>query len=65
MEHKRVVNHEEGTLLAASLGIPFYETSAKTNRNIEKAVLAAGNEWVENMKSTEKISKPLLIEAKI
>ena len=43
MEHKRVVNQEEGALLAASLGISFYETSAKINKNIEKAVLSAGS----------------------
>ena len=52
MEHKRVVNQEEGALLAASLGISFYETSAKTNKNIEKAVLSAGSEWVKNIEKS-------------
>jgi len=33
---RRAVPREEGQQLAASLGIPFFETSAKTNHNITK-----------------------------
>ena len=36
LESERVIPTEEGQQLAASLGIPFLETSAKTNHNIAK-----------------------------
>ena len=34
LESEKVIPTEEGQQLAASLGIPFFETSAKTNHNI-------------------------------
>ena len=36
-EEKRVVSKERGEQLAQELGIPFIETSAKQNINVEKA----------------------------
>lgn len=36
-EEKRVVSTEQGEALAAELGIPFLEVSAKSNINIDKA----------------------------
>lgn len=36
-EEKRVVSTERGEELARELGIPFIETSAKSNINVEKA----------------------------
>ena len=34
---KRVVSEEQGKTLARELGIPFIETSAKSNINVEEA----------------------------
>lgn len=34
---KRVVSEEQGKALAQELGIPFIETSAKSNTNVEEA----------------------------
>jgi len=34
---KRVVSEEQGRALAQELGIPFIETSAKSNINVEEA----------------------------
>ena len=39
MEDKRVVATERGKELAESLGVPFLETSAKDNTNIEEAFI--------------------------
>ena len=36
LEERRVVESERGKQLARSLGIPFMETSAKTNHNINE-----------------------------
>ncbi|PWN51724.1 putative SEC4-like Rab/GTPase [Violaceomyces palustris] len=36
-EEKRVVTAEQGEALAAELGIPYIETSAKSNSNVEEA----------------------------
>ena len=53
LESERVVPTEEGQQLAASLGIPFLETSAKTNHNIaqvkkEKVEMERrGKNWIK------------------
>jgi len=36
-EEKRVISEEQGRALAQELGIPFMETSAKSNINVEEA----------------------------
>ena len=45
----RQVSVEEGKQLAASLGMKFMETSAKTKHNIENVFLALTRQIYENM----------------
>ena len=40
LEEQRQVSMEEGQALATELGIPFYETSAKDNVNVQEAFMA-------------------------
>lgn len=40
MDEKRVIPKERGEMIASEHGIKFYETSAKSNINIETAFLA-------------------------
>ena len=54
LESERVVPTEEGQQLAASLGIPFLETSAKTNPNIAQVMMKEkveierrGKNWIK------------------
>jgi small GTP-binding protein len=46
---KRLVSTEEGQSVANSLGIPFIETSAKDQTNVEKAFSLLGEMILENM----------------
>jgi Ras-related protein Rab-8A len=39
-EEKRVISTEQGLALAEEFGIPFFETSAKANTNVEDAFFA-------------------------
>ena len=39
-ETKREVTYEEGQEMASKYGIQFFETSAKTNLNVDKAFIA-------------------------
>ena len=39
MEQERSVNSRDGLMLACEWGCPFFETSAKTNLNVEEAFL--------------------------
>jgi Ras-related protein Rab-8A len=39
-DDKRVISTEQGETLARELGIPFIETSAKSNINVEEAFVS-------------------------
>nr|MDO8082998.1 GTP-binding protein [Candidatus Freyarchaeota archaeon] len=47
---ERQVSTEEGRSVANSLGIPFIETSAKDQTNVEKAFSLLGEMFLENIK---------------
>jgi GTPase SAR1 family protein len=44
LDEKRVVSTDEGKELADKLGISFYETSAKTGKNVDKVFEESLNE---------------------
>lgn len=44
LENERRVHVEEGEKLAAEIGIPFLEASAKTNHNVDKVKREGGRE---------------------
>jgi GTPase SAR1 family protein len=43
LEEERVVSLEEGQALAKKHGLPHFETSAKTNHNINEVFFCLGN----------------------
>jgi len=53
-EGKRVVSKERGEELAKQYGIPFFETSAKANVNVEAAFVAIARQ----IKNTQEVSLP-------
>ena len=53
-EEKRAVSFEQGQALAAELGIPFLEVSAKTNKNIEEAFYSLAADIKKKIVDTSK-----------
>ncbi len=49
---KRQVSKERGKQLADSFGIPFIETSAKSNENIEKLFVDSTRAFIEKQSKT-------------
>ena len=49
LEDKRKVSKEEGQALADKFGIPFFETSAKSNINISEAFMKIAEDVVERI----------------
>eukprot|EP00919_Chromeraceae_sp_WS-2016_P063874 GHVR01151141.1.p1 GENE.GHVR01151141.1~~GHVR01151141.1.p1 ORF type:complete len:212 (+),score=40.14 GHVR01151141.1:88-723(+) len=68
LESERAVPYQKGVALAAEFGIPFFETSAKTNTNVDSAFMciadlvrtrcfsdeSGGNRGVSNMMSANR-----------
>jgi len=61
MEEKRCIPKERGEMIAKEHGIKFYETSAKSNINIETAFLALATDILNKtpMKDTSQSSQPV------
>lgn len=49
MADRRVVTSEQGQALAAELGIPFVEASAKTSVNVEETFIALARQVKTNL----------------
>ena len=45
MEDERVISFERGKQLADSLGLEFFETSAKENINVRVSILTCDSCW--------------------
>eukprot|EP01029_Cantina_marsupialis_P021384 TRINITY_DN510751_c0_g1_i1.p1 TRINITY_DN510751_c0_g1~~TRINITY_DN510751_c0_g1_i1.p1 ORF type:complete len:286 (+),score=56.78 TRINITY_DN510751_c0_g1_i1:26-859(+) len=56
-ENKRVVSYEEGEKLASELKLPFIETSAKTNHNVDKMFHLLASAVINRVKVTQKTPK--------
>ena len=52
------VAYEQGEEMAKQYGMPFFETSAKTNHNVEKAFEALAREVIEYTKLSGGASAP-------
>ncbi len=52
LNDKRQVSKERGKQLADSYGIPFIETSAKSNENIEKLFIDSTKAFIEKQMKT-------------
>jgi len=57
MEDKRVISIDQGQKLAAEHGVPFMETSAKANINVEEAFTSIARAIKKKM-DTKVVSAP-------
>ena len=57
-ESKRVISTAKGQALAAEFGIPFFETSAKANINVEPAFFALARDIKTRLQSAAADAKP-------
>ncbi len=59
MEDKRVVSKEKGEAIASENGIKFFETSAKTNVNIDKAFVELSQSILDKTVDVQEIRQAL------
>jgi Ras-related protein Rab-2A len=51
LENRREVSYEEGSIYAQKNGMLFFETSAKTGKNIEEIFIKSSNEIAKKIES--------------
>ncbi|OWM89314.1 hypothetical protein CDL15_Pgr024059 [Punica granatum] len=62
MESKRVVPASRGQALADEYGIKFFETSAKTNQNIEEAFFSIAKDIKQRLANSDSKAQPTAIK---
>eukprot|EP00300_Choanocystis_sp_HF-7_P009130 c16276_g1_i1.p1 GENE.c16276_g1_i1~~c16276_g1_i1.p1 ORF type:complete len:215 (-),score=59.09 c16276_g1_i1:133-744(-) len=58
LEDKRQVSTQEGQALAAEFGIPFFETSAKTDENVEESFVTMARDIMARLVTSGSSTQP-------
>eukprot|EP01094_Clydonella_sp_ATCC50884_P005640 TRINITY_DN1457_c0_g2_i3.p1 TRINITY_DN1457_c0_g2~~TRINITY_DN1457_c0_g2_i3.p1 ORF type:complete len:256 (+),score=60.69 TRINITY_DN1457_c0_g2_i3:74-841(+) len=63
LEEQRVVSREEGEAFARKVQAPYFETSAKTRKNVEEAFHQCVREWEKYERQTNAVAQAAVEEA--